>query len=116
MQLVLARRNARNGVVARLVGNGEEFGVDRQDDAGHFRMDVAEKIGRTGAIEFDGSLRAGLVETEIEALSTIEREDIVKPGIQVGEIDNAADWNDQQARFEVFVPLNEAVASFVGHA
>jgi hypothetical protein len=35
----------------------------------------------------------------------------VEPGVGVGEIDDAADGDDEQAWFEALVTLNEAVVS-----
>src|SRR5216683_4746614 len=92
---IFAGRNAGNGVAAGFVGNGEEIGIDGEDDTGHLRVDVAEEIRRAGAVEANRALCAGLVEAEVEAFSAIERENVVEPGVGSGEVDDAADGNDE---------------------
>src|SRR4029077_2181522 len=77
--------------------------------SGHLRVNVAEKIGRPYAVESHGSLRTGLIQPQIEPLSSIERKNIVEPGIGIGKIDDAADRYDQQRRLTLLVALHKAV-------
>src|ERR1700687_3603946 len=110
MQNVFSRRDSRNRVMATLVRNGKELGIYSQHHAGHLRMNVAEEIGRPDAIESDGSLRAGLIQAQIEPLSTIERKNIVEPWIGIRKIDDAANRYDQQRRLKLLVALHKSVA------
>jgi hypothetical protein len=37
----------------------------------------------------------------------------MKPGVEIWEIDDAANGNDEQAGFEMFVALDKAIMAFV---
>jgi hypothetical protein len=76
-------------------------------------VDIAEEKGRTWAIESDRTLRAGLVENKVEAFAAVERKHVMEPGVEVWEIDDAADGNNEQAGFEMFVALDKAIVAFV---
>ena len=52
----------------------------------HLGMDVAEDVGHALAIEMDGARGARFVESEIELLAVEQREHVVEPGIEVGEL------------------------------
>src|SRR5580704_14644825 len=66
-----AGRNADNRVMSCFVRRGEELRTDGKNYAGHFRVNVAEQIGRAGPVEANGFLRSRLVETKIESFSLI---------------------------------------------
>src|SRR5580692_1908853 len=57
MKHILAGRNTSNGVMSGFVRRGEELRTDGKNYAGHFRVNVAEQVGRTGPVEANGFLR-----------------------------------------------------------
>ncbi len=54
------------------------------------------------------------VQSEVEALAVEEREDVVKEGIQIGELDVAAGGDDEDVWAELLVLLNQGELAFGG--
>jgi hypothetical protein len=98
-----------NGDVVARVSDGVERRGEADDDGAHLRMDVAKDVGDAGAREGYGLGGTGFVEAEVESLAVVEGEDVVKEGVGVGKLHDAADGNNLQMRHEGAVLLQQRV-------
>ena len=79
--------------------------LERNHDGTHFRVNITEDIGDSGAIEADVSCAAGFVKTEVEQLAFKKRKHIVEERVAIGKLHHRADGHNQNMRLEAFVVL-----------
>lgn len=115
MQYVSARRNVCDQDFSARIRHAIEWRVQRDDDCAHFRMNVAEDVGNTRAVEHHIARRTGFVKTEVEAFPLEKRENVVKERISVGEFHGGSHRHDQEMRLKVFVVLRQSQSTRRAH-
>jgi hypothetical protein len=76
--------------------------------------DKPKVLGRPQFVEPDRSLAARLIEPKIKTLAAVQRKNVMKPRIEIWEIDNAADGNHQHGGLETLVALRHPVMLILG--
>src|ERR1035437_5989265 len=86
VQHVAARRYGGDRELALFVGDRKVLAGQHDHHRAHLRMDIAEDVRHSFAVEVDRAAGSRLIEHEIETLTVEQGKHVVKPGIAVGKI------------------------------
>src|ERR1700733_15836501 len=78
---ITSRRYPVDGDIALRSGNSEVWRAQRNDDRTHLRVNIAEDVRNTIAIEPDYASGVSLVEAKVKALSVEQRKNVVIEGL-----------------------------------
>ena len=105
VQLIASIGNIRDRDASGVIRQSKIRSVHGDDGRAHLRVNVAEEIAHSYAVEAHCLTGSGFIESKVKSLSIKKRKNIVEERVSIGELDAGARLNDKNVRVEALVNL-----------